>query len=601
MGLKGDVTFTSLTDVGLVRDHNEDYYGFFEPDGESLFATKGRLFVVCDGMGGHAAGEVASQIAVKTIGKAYFSDKAPVNPAGALKASIEKANREIMEEAKRSPGKEGMGTTVTALSLVGRSAVVANVGDSRTYLVRDDAITQISQDHSWVMEQVRTGSLTPDQAENHPYSNVITRSLGSQSKVDVDIFGPIDVVPGDIFILMSDGLSGLVKDNELLTYATSFPTDEAAEQLVELAKERGGHDNITVQIVRVNRVTGKRVRKGGIKVKVRKRSLALAAAVCVLFAVGIAAAAFFILPKLKGPEEPIEIGLPPVVDIDVINPLGMVFGDGMIHVLDTLSIVAYNPAKAIGAETEGLYLSEIPLAERVGKPLALTYIENPPGINLLGVMGIVEKGVKKKNILSFSTYNLAKGEWSEAITYELTAGEPDAPSALTILDNDIYFIFSGGLFWASTVGKSRIEKSWKLKDPTGGFAFPFYENDTKFISPPGFVYVDGGRFYLLHVGEGVPREICPDKDPFPTEIVDINIFGTKEFLIASKENAFRADLTNKKLFEIPAPEGGLKGEIVKVAGGGDVAYFLIKSEDGEYKIAPAGEIDGGGEGVPLCK
>lgn len=601
MGSKGDVTFASLTDVGLVRDHNEDYYGFFEPDAESLFATKGRLFVVCDGMGGHAAGEVASQIAVKTIGKAYFSDRAPANPAAALKASVEAANREILEEAGKNPGREGMGTTVTALSLVGRSAVVVNVGDSRTYLVRDDAITQISQDHSWVMEQVRTGSLTPEQAENHPYSNVITRSLGSQSKVDVDVFGPIDVMPGDIFLLMSDGLSGLVKDNELLTYANTLPPDEAAERLVELAKERGGHDNITVQIIRVNRVAGKRIKKGGIKVKVKKRSIALAAALCVLFAVGIAAAALYIFPKLRGPREPVDIGPPPAVDINVINPLGMVFGDGTIHILDTLTIITCDPEKVRGAETEGAYLKEIPIAERVGKPLALTYIENPPGVNLLGVMGMVEKGAKRKDTLSFSTYNLDKGEWSEAIHYQLPTGDPSAPGALTIFDNDIYFIFSGGLYWASSVGKSRIEKSWKLKNPTGGFAFPFYENDTKFISPPGFVYVDGGRFYLLHVGEGVPREICPDGDPFPMEVVDINIFGTKEFLIASKERVFRVDLTNKKLFEIPAPEGGLKGEITRIAGGGDAVYLLIRSEDGEYKIAPAGEIDGGGEGAPLCK
>jgi hypothetical protein len=317
--------------------------------------------------------------------------------------------------------------------------------------------------------------------------------------------------------------------------------------------------------------------------------------------VGIAAAALFIYPKLRGPEEPLDIGPPPVVDINVINPLGMVFGDGMIHILDTLTIITYDPEKVRGAETEGEYLREIPLAERVGKPLALTYIENPPGVNLLGVMGMVEKGVKRKDTLSFSTYNLAKGEWSEAISYQLPAGKPDATGALTIFDNDIYFIFSGGLFWASSVGKSRIEKSWKLKNPTGGFAFPFYENDTKFISPPGFVYVDGGRFYLLHVGEGVPREICPDGDPFPMEVADINMFGTKEFLIASKERAFRVDLSNKKLFEIPAPEGGLKGEIVRVAGGGDEAYLLIESEDGEYKIAPAGGIDGSDEGTPLCK
>ncbi|GEM_PF-1001940 len=596
MGSKGDVTFASLTDVGLVRDHNEDYYGFFEPDSGGLLSTKGRLYVVCDGMGGHAAGEVASQIAVKTIGRAYFSERSPLNPAQALKLSVEAANGEIYEEARRNPDREGMGTTLSALSLVGRSAVVANVGDSRTYMIRDGAITQISQDHSWVMEQVRAGGLTPEQAENHPYSNVITRSLGSKSSVDVDIFGPIDVMPGDIFLLMSDGLSGLVKDGELLNYALSHPPEEAARQMVRLAKERGGHDNITIQIVRINRVSGKRLRRAGVKVKVTKRSVVVAAGVATLFVAALVVAAALIMSKIKPPEGPVDTGPPPIIKADVINPKSMVFGDGKLYLLDMASIVTYDPTQAEGTDTTEFYINEIPISEEFGKPLALTYTENISGDKVLGVMCIA-KGEKKKYKASLHTYNLSNNKWSEGLSFDLPNGDIESPAAVTVLDGNIYFIFSGGLHWASKKGNGKIEKEWELEDPTAGFASPFSYQ----YKPSVLIYVDGGRFYRLNSGVGAPMKVCgPGVKPFPEKIVDIDKIGGENGLFAaSKKELFRVNLVDNTAFKIPAPVE--EGEIAKVAAGGNIVYLLVKGDDLEYKIIPVEKVLVEGEPEPLCK
>ncbi len=594
-----DITFASLTDVGLVRDHNEDYYGFFEPDGEGLLTTKGRLFVVADGMGGHAAGEVASQIAVKTIGKIYFSVGANVDIAEALRTSIEAANGEIIDEARKNPEKEGMGTTVSALSLVGNSAVVANVGDSRTYHIRDNDITQISHDHSWVMEQVRAGELTPEQAENHPYGNVITRNLGSKTTVEVDTFGPIDVMADDIFLLMSDGLSGLVKDDELLALATSFPPKKAAEKMVALAKKRGGHDNITIQIVKINGAVDKMVGKTGV-IRVRKRPLNIVAVALALLTVVLVVAAVFLLSKLKTPIEPPD-AVPSVFDVNVVNPVGMVFGDGMLHILDVESIVTCDPILPPNTETSKRNVNKIPLPEKIGKPLAIMYAETLPTVTTLEVMGILENEDKRKDTISFSTYNLDKSEWSDGATFKVPVGKRETPSAMMSLDNNIYFIFSGRLFWASTVGKSKIEEEWELKDPAVGFAFPFYENDSKFVSPPGFIYMDGGRFNLLHAGERVSREICPDSEPFSVKIVDTKMIGEGDLSIASTDEMYRVDLIKKEIYKVPAPPDGLNGNIVKIAIGGDVLYLLVKGDDGQYKIVPVGDVHGVGAAEPLCK
>ncbi|MGH2508937.1 MAG: Stp1/IreP family PP2C-type Ser/Thr phosphatase, partial [Ktedonobacteraceae bacterium] len=203
-----------LTDVGRKRDHNEDNMAYVIPQDPKVMAHKGALFIVADGMGGHAAGEVASEIAVDTVSNIYYQDDNDDVPTSLLQA-IRRANAAIQQRAAENMLRSGMGTTCVAAVLRGNMAYIANIGDSRAYLVRQSRIRQVSQDHSWVAEQVRAGLLTEEQARTHAQRNVITRSLGTQVEVDIDIFRePLE--EGDTLVLCSDGLSGLVNDEELL-------------------------------------------------------------------------------------------------------------------------------------------------------------------------------------------------------------------------------------------------------------------------------------------------------------------------------------------------------------------------------------------------
>lgn len=240
------VSLGADTDTGRVRDHNEDSFGIGEgPAVERL----GYLLVVCDGMGGHAAGEVASRRGVDTILQAYYADDSDEDdrPA-ALEQAFSQANAVIYGE-----GRGNMGTTGVAALLYHDALHVANVGDSRAYLIRNGSIRQISRDHSFVSDQVAAGLITPEDARTSPVRNVITRALGHQSEVTVDLFRfPLQV--GDLVLLSSDGLHGPVTDAELAEIATAAPPAEAVAQLVKLANDRGGQDNITALIVRVDRL-----------------------------------------------------------------------------------------------------------------------------------------------------------------------------------------------------------------------------------------------------------------------------------------------------------------------------------------------------------
>ena len=203
-----------LTDVGRRRDHNEDNMAYVIPKDPAVMTHKGALLIVADGMGGHAAGEVASEIAVDTVSNAYYQDENDDVSTSLLQA-IRRANAAIQQRAAENMLRSGMGTTCVAAVLRGNMAYIANIGDSRIYLVRQARIRQVSQDHSWVAEQVRAGLLTEEQARTHAQRNVITRSLGTQLEVDVDIFRePLE--EGDTLLLCSDGLSGMVNDEELL-------------------------------------------------------------------------------------------------------------------------------------------------------------------------------------------------------------------------------------------------------------------------------------------------------------------------------------------------------------------------------------------------
>ncbi|GAB4194271.1 MAG: hypothetical protein OHK0022_10040 [Roseiflexaceae bacterium] len=232
---------SAQTDVGLVRDHNEDSYRVAEgPQVEQL----GQLVIVCDGMGGHAAGEVASRIGVDTVLEQYYADT-DVDRAAALRRAVERANTEIYRK-----GRGTMGTTAVAALLHSDSLLVANVGDSRAYLIRGETIQQISRDHSLVNDQIDAGVLTPEQARVSTIRNIITRALGHQGTVLVDLFR-YRLMADDMVLLSSDGLHGLLTDSELVNLARAHPLEEAVVKMVALANARGGHDNITAVLARV--------------------------------------------------------------------------------------------------------------------------------------------------------------------------------------------------------------------------------------------------------------------------------------------------------------------------------------------------------------
>lgn len=238
-----------LTDVGRKREHNEDNMAYVIPKDPMVMAHKGALFIVADGMGGHAAGEVASEIAVDTVSNVYYQNDNDDVPAALLHA-IRRANAAIHQRAAENMLRSGMGTTCVVAALRGNVAYVANVGDSRAYIIRKSRIRQVSQDHSWVAEQVRAGLLTEEQARTHAQRNVITRSLGTQPEVEIDLFREA-LEEGDTLILCSDGLSGLVSDEDLMRTVEQFMPQESVYHLVERANENGGPDNITAIVARV--------------------------------------------------------------------------------------------------------------------------------------------------------------------------------------------------------------------------------------------------------------------------------------------------------------------------------------------------------------
>src|SRR5919107_2754287 len=238
------------TDKGCVREINEDSGLMVRPSDPALLAAKGTLLVVADGMGGHSAGEVASQMAADVVTRLYY--ELPAEPGAALKTAVEEANRRIHEAAAADASKHGMGTTCTALALCGGTAYAAHVGDSRLYMLRAGKLYQLSEDHSAVNEMVKLGIITKEQARTHEDKNVILRALGTAPEVEVSTVEPWRVREGDRYLLCSDGLHDLVLENEIAAVLTeSEDTHAAGERLIALAKERGGHDNITVGIIAI--------------------------------------------------------------------------------------------------------------------------------------------------------------------------------------------------------------------------------------------------------------------------------------------------------------------------------------------------------------
>jgi PPM family protein phosphatase len=237
------------SDVGLVRSENQDFGSCTTPAEERDSHTGGRLLIVADGMGGHRGGATASRLAAETVKAQYLGAETDDVPM-ALKESLMRANARIYSEAQANPELRGMGTTTSVLAVKGDVGWIAHVGDSRIYLVRDEEIRQLTDDHSLVATMVREGLLTSAEAETHPRRNVLQRSMGVAEEVEVDVKGPFELRPGDTFILCSDGLHGLVKEPELKEIARK-PIEAAADEFLRRALERGAPDNVTVIVARV--------------------------------------------------------------------------------------------------------------------------------------------------------------------------------------------------------------------------------------------------------------------------------------------------------------------------------------------------------------
>lgn len=249
-GATGEVEASFLTDAGCRRELNEDCGQFIKPADPGLLADKGVLAVVADGMGGHAAGEVASLLAVEVITSSYYGSGQEVEPA--LKEALLLANRTIYSAASGNSSLEGMGTTCTALVLRQGLAFLAHVGDSRLYLVRGGEIYQLSEDHSVVAEMMKRGLLSESEARLHADKSIILRALGTRPEVNVAMWEqPFPTRQGDHFLLCSDGLSDLVDDEEIKQVIISSNSNAACARLIALAKERGGYDNITVGLVSI--------------------------------------------------------------------------------------------------------------------------------------------------------------------------------------------------------------------------------------------------------------------------------------------------------------------------------------------------------------
>src|SRR5438067_12935927 len=220
------------TDVGKVRAENQDFGMLTTSQEEARSQAGGRLLIVADGMGGHRGGATASRLAAETVKRQYL-DSETGDPAAALREALTRANARIHSEAQSNADLRGMGTTTSALVLRDDRAWFAHVGDSRIYRVRDGEIEQLTEDHSLVASMVREGLLTTKEAENHPRRNVLQRSMGVAEEVEIDVRGPFDLQVGDVFILCSDGLHGVVKEDEIREHA-SLPIDEAADRYVKL-------------------------------------------------------------------------------------------------------------------------------------------------------------------------------------------------------------------------------------------------------------------------------------------------------------------------------------------------------------------------------
>ena len=233
----------SISDIGKNREMNQDYVY----TSENAVGNLPNLFIVADGMGGHKAGEFASKFTVETIVESVRTNEQK-EPVRIIEEAIQTANRELIQKARQDETMAGMGTTVVVVTVIGDKAFVANVGDSRMYVIGKE-ITQVTRDHSLVEEIVRMGKLAKDAAKDHPDKNIITRAVGAAQDVDVDFF-EVELYPQDYILMCSDGLTNMVEDEDIRRIVQSQrDVAERVEKLVETANDHGGQDNITVVVI----------------------------------------------------------------------------------------------------------------------------------------------------------------------------------------------------------------------------------------------------------------------------------------------------------------------------------------------------------------
>jgi serine/threonine protein phosphatase PrpC len=251
MRIRPGVELASLSDIGCQRENNEDQYAYWEPANDEEFARKGRLAIVADGMGGHEGGQEASRIAVETI-RESFAEGPDGNAQSLLTIGFQNAHERILEFAAAHPELHGMGTTATAIALQGNQLYYAHVGDSRLYLVRGGNISRVTHDHSYVGRLVDNGVISPAEAEIHPQRHILTAALGAGAELWPETpEHAIALEKGDILVLCTDGLWSLLSESEIRSVVSGSEPPEACRALIQMTKDRGGPDNITVQVLRL--------------------------------------------------------------------------------------------------------------------------------------------------------------------------------------------------------------------------------------------------------------------------------------------------------------------------------------------------------------
>jgi len=262
---RAHINVTAITHEGMSGKNNEDRYGVSAYTLSETDPTPALFAIVADGIGGHQAGEIAAELAVETISHAVAASDAS-DPLVTLKDAISQAGRAVHKQSKSDLAQHGMGSTCVCAWIIGDKIYTASVGDSRIYLLRGGKIRQISTDHTWVQEAIQYGIITPDQAQGHPQSHIIRRYLGSEKPAEADFRLRLDseetdeqaaanqgmtLLPDDQLILCSDGLTDLVEDGEIQTAIEESGVEAGLQRLVDLANQRGGHDNITIVVLQV--------------------------------------------------------------------------------------------------------------------------------------------------------------------------------------------------------------------------------------------------------------------------------------------------------------------------------------------------------------